>query len=87
MDAGKCPSLVGVVVKRSGAKTIKVIIDRKVKHPKYEKYMLRRTRLSVHDPKEQASVGDQVEITPCRPISKTKSWRVLRILQKAVDSQ
>lgn len=73
------------MVKKSGAKTIKVVVERKVKHPKYEKYMLRRTKLAVHDPKEQAREGDQVEITPCRPISKTKSWRLYRIIQKAQE--
>ncbi|MDH7598857.1 MAG: 30S ribosomal protein S17 [Sedimentisphaerales bacterium] len=76
--------LVGTVVKKSGAKTIKVVVERKVKHPKYEKYMLRSTKLAVHDPKELACEGDQVEIVPCRPISKTKSWRLSRIVQKAV---
>ncbi len=73
-----------VVVSKNEDKTIRVQIDSLRKHPKYEKYIRRRTRLGVHDPKNQACVGDVVEITQCRPVSKTKSWRLVGIVQKAV---
>ena len=73
-----------VVVGKSGDKTIRVQIDSLRKDPKYEKYVRRRTRLGVHDPRNQACIGDLVEITQCRPISKTKNWRLVGIVQKAV---
>ena len=73
-----------VVVSKSGDKSIVCQIDYKVEHPQYGKYIRRRTKLGVHDPANQAGVGDVVEITECRPISKTKSWRLVKVLKKAV---
>ncbi|MBE0535890.1 MAG: 30S ribosomal protein S17 [Phycisphaerae bacterium] len=73
-----------VVVSRSGDKSIKVQIDYRVKHPVYGKYVRRRTRLGVHDAQNLAGIGDVVEITECRPISKTKSWRLVKVLQKGI---
>lgn len=73
-----------VVISKSGDKSIKVQIDYRVKHPVYGKYVRRRTRLGVHDPKNQAGIGDLVEIAECRPISKTKSWRLVKVLQKGI---
>lgn len=73
-----------VVVSKSGDKSIVVQIDFLTKHPKYGKYMRRRTKLAVHDPRNLAGVGDIVDITECRPISKRKSWRLLEVVQKAV---
>ncbi len=74
----------GVVVSKSGDKSITVQIDFKVKHPMYGKYMRRRTKLGVHDEQNVAGVGDTVEILECRPISKRKSWRLVNVLKKAV---
>jgi small subunit ribosomal protein S17 len=73
-----------VVVSKSGDKSVVCQIDYKVKHPKYGKYIRRRTKLGVHDPQNQAAIGDRVEITECRPISKTKNWRLVKVLKKAV---
>lgn len=73
-----------VVVSKSGDKSIVCQIDYRVKHPQYGKFIKRRTKLGVHDPKNLAQVGDKVEITECRPISKTKSWRLVKIVEKAV---
>ncbi len=73
-----------VVVSKSGDKSIVVQIDFLTQHPKYGKFMRRRTKLAVHDPQNLASVGDIVNITECRPISKRKSWRLLEVVQKAV---
>ena len=73
-----------VVVSKSGDKSITCQIDYKVKHPRYGKYIGRRTKLGVHDPLNQAGVGDTVEIVECRPISKRKSWRLINVLKKAV---
>jgi small subunit ribosomal protein S17 len=73
-----------VVVSKSGDKSIVCQIDYRIKHPQYGKFIRRRTKLGVHDPKNLAQVGDKVEITECRPISKTKSWRLVKIVEKAV---
>lgn len=72
------------VVSKSGNQSVTCQIDYKVKHPRYGKYIRRRTKLGVHDPENQAGVGDIVEITECRPISKTKNWRLVKIVEKAV---
>jgi len=71
---------VGVVAGISGSKTVKVNINHPVKHPRYGKYVSRRTSLLVHDPKGLARLGDTVAIRPCRPISKSKSWLVARVV-------
>jgi small subunit ribosomal protein S17 len=73
-----------VVVSKSGDKSVVCQIDYKVKHNRYGKYIRRRTKLGVHDPQNQANVGDRVEISECRPISKSKSWRLVKVLEKAV---
>jgi len=68
----------GVVASDKGNKTIK-------KHPKYGKYLKRRTTLHAHDEKNDAKEGDTVEIAECRPLSKTKHHRLLRIVQRAPE--
>ncbi len=75
-----------VVVAKSGNKSIRVALDYLYKHPKYGKYVKRKTRLSVHDEHNEADVGDVVEVAECRPYSKTKSWRLVRILKKSVQA-
>ena len=75
---------VGVVTSDKRAKTRTVVVDFQVRHAKYGKYMHRRTRLHVHDPKNESKFGDRVEIVNCRPISKTKNWRLVRVVHKAV---
>ncbi|MCD4831454.1 MAG: 30S ribosomal protein S17 [Anaerohalosphaeraceae bacterium] len=74
----------GVVVSRSGEKSIRVQLNYKIKHPIYGKYINRRTKLAVHDEDNQAGVGDRVEVIECRPMSKTKSWRLVKVVDKAV---
>jgi small subunit ribosomal protein S17 len=83
MQDRKLKTLTGMVVSNSGDKSIKVALDYKVRHPKYGKYIKRRTKIGVHDERNQSAVGDLVEIAQCRPHSKTKSWRLLRIVEKA----
>lgn len=78
-------TICGTVVSRSGDKSIRVTLNYRIRHPVYGKYMDRRTKLGVHDDKNQAQVGDVVEIIECRPMSKTKSWRLSKIVQKAVE--
>jgi small subunit ribosomal protein S17 len=79
----KSKTLTGLVVSRSGDKSVKVAIDYKIRHPMYGKYVRRRTKLGVHDERNQCEVGDTVEITQCRPISKSKSHRLVKVLAKA----
>lgn len=63
-------------------KTRKVVIAYLAKHPKYGKYVKRRTVLHVHDEANESRNGDVVEVVPCRPMSKTKSWRLLRVVER-----
>ncbi len=72
-----------VVVSDKRDKTIKVVVESMIKHPRYGKYIRQRTMMHVHDEKNEASVGDKVEIIESRPMSKTKNWRLVRILEKA----
>jgi len=85
MPEEKIKPVVAAVVGKSGNKSIKVAIDYKVKHPKYGKYMKRRTTLIVHDENNVSTVGDVVEITESRPYSKTKSWRLIKVLEHIVQ--
>jgi small subunit ribosomal protein S17 len=85
MQDQKIKTLTGVVVSNSGNKSIRVVIDFKVKHPKYGKYVKQRTKIGVHDEHNQSGVGDVVEIAQCRPRSKTKSWRLVKVVQRAVE--
>lgn len=73
---------VGAVVSDKGEKTIKVRYDFTTKHPIYGKYIRHSTALYVHDEKNEAQVGDVVEVASCRRLSKTKSWRLVRIVSK-----
>ena len=72
----------GRVISSSRDKTITVLVERKVKHPLYKKIMRRSTKLQVHDQDNSCADGDLVTIQECRPISKTKSWSLLRVEQK-----
>ncbi|MDD5135516.1 MAG: 30S ribosomal protein S17 [Phycisphaerae bacterium] len=75
----------GVVVSRSGDKSIRIVLDYRIKHPVYGKFINRRTKLGVHDENNRAQIGDIVEVVQCRPMSKTKSWRLVNVVQKASD--
>ena len=65
------------------SKTIAVEIERLVKHPKYGKYVRRTTKLLAHDEKNESRQGDKVAIVQCRPLSRRKSWRLVRVLERA----
>ena len=80
----KSPRKVGVVKSDARDKTRAVAINFSVKHPKYGKYLQTRTVLHVHVEMNESRLGDRVEIAECRPISRTKSWTLLRVLEKAV---
>ena len=83
MQDRKLKTLTGVVISNSGNKSVKIALDYKVKHPKYGKYIKRRTKIGVHDEHNQSGVGDVIEIAECRPLSKTKSWRRVKVVKKA----
>lgn len=72
---------VGEVVSRSGEKTASVVVNNLVKHGQYGKFVRRRTRVAVHDEKQQANVGDLVEIAPSRRMSKRKAHRLVRVVR------
>lgn len=75
------PVRTGTVTSDRANKTIKVVMAYTIKHPKYGKYIRRRTTVLAHDENNQAKNGDKVEIMECRPISKTKHWRLVRVLE------
>jgi len=73
----------GVVLSDKMDKTATVMIERKVKHPLYGKYIKRSTKLHVHDENNDCGIGDTVSIAECRPMSKTKSWTLVEVINKA----
>ena len=79
---GQRRSAVGVVTSDKMNKTRRVEIPRLVKHPRYGKYIKRRTICHVHDEQNQSHIGDTVEIMETRPLSKTKHWRLVRVVTK-----
>ena len=83
MQDQKLKTLTGVVLSKSGNKSVKIALDYKVRHPKYGKYIKRRTKIGVHDEHNQSGVGDVIEIAECRPRSKTKNWRLIKVVKKA----
>ena len=76
--------LVGTVVSDKMDKTVIVLVERLVKHRLYQKYIRRRSKFAAHDEKNASRIGDKVLIIQSRPLSKTKKWRVGKILEKAV---
>lgn len=81
----KIRTLQGRVVSDKMEKSIVVAIERFVKHPIYGKFIKRTTKLHVHDENNECGIGDVVEIRECRPLSKTKSWTLVRVVEKAVS--
>jgi small subunit ribosomal protein S17 len=80
----KVRTLTGRVVSDKMDKSITVLIERRVKHPLYGKFIRRSTKLHAHDEENTCREGDTVQIMQCRPISKTKSWRLYKIVERAV---
>ena len=74
----------GRVVSNKAEKTISVMVERRIKHPLYGKYIRKSTKFSAHDENNECSEGDTVVIEECRPLSKNKSWRLVKIVDKAV---
>jgi small subunit ribosomal protein S17 len=76
-------SKIGRVVSNKAEKTVTVMLERQVKHPLYGKYIKRSTKVHAHDEDNSCAEGDLVRISECRPISKTKAWRVVEIMERA----
>lgn len=76
--------MIGTVVSNRMDKTVTVLVERLVKHRLYKKYVRRRTKFAAHDESNTCQIGDKVLITESRPLSKTKRWRVSKIVEKAV---
>jgi small subunit ribosomal protein S17 len=74
-------TLVGRVVSNKMTKTVTVLVERKVKHPMYGKYVVQSTKFHAHDESDQVQEGDLVEIAETRPVSKTKAWAVTRVVE------
>ncbi|MGB2426583.1 MAG: 30S ribosomal protein S17 [Alteromonas sp.] len=75
----------GRVVSNKMDKTITVAVERKVKHPIYGKFIKRTTKLHAHDETNQCNEGDVVTITECRPLSKSKTWKLVDVVTKAAE--
>jgi small subunit ribosomal protein S17 len=76
-------TVVGQVVSNRMDKTISVIVERRVEHPLYKKYVRRKTKLLAHDENNECNEGDTVAIEECRPLSKRKAWRLQRVIERA----
>jgi len=78
-------SITGQVISNKMDKTIVVMGERKVKHPLYGKFVRRSTKYHAHDAGNECNIGDTVMIKECRPLSKTKSWTLIKVLQKTAS--
>jgi len=76
-------TLVGKVVSDKRAKTVTVLVERRVKHPIYDKIMIKSSKYHAHDENGEYKMGDTIEIAESRPLSKTKNWVAIRLVQKA----
>jgi len=74
---------IGVVTSNKMNKTITVAVERKVKHPIYGKFVKKTTKFHAHDEKDECTIGDVVKIMETRPLSKTKRWRLVEVVEKA----
>jgi small subunit ribosomal protein S17 len=75
----------GKVISNKMDKTVTVLLERRVKHPVYGKYITRSSKIHAHDENNQCSVGDTVTVAETRPISRTKTWKLLEVVESAVQ--
>jgi len=73
----------GIVISNKMDKTVTVLVERLEKHPLYKKYVRKSTKLHAHDEANECNEGDTVQIEECRPMSKSKSWRVIEVVSRA----
>ncbi len=78
-------TLTGKVVSNSRDKTIAVLVERKVRHPIYKKYIKRSTKVHAHDEKNECGLGDLVRVSESKPFSKTKNWALVEVVEKSVS--
>ena len=78
-------TLTGKVVSNSRNKTIAVLVERKVRHPIYKKYIKRSTKVHAHDEKNECVLGDVVKVSESKPFSKTKNWALVEVVEKSVS--
>ena len=83
MERNNRKTFVGMVESNKMDKSIVVRIDRLVKHPTYGKFIKRSTKLHAHDPENTCNIGDKVSVMATRPLSKTKRWRLLEVIERA----
>ncbi len=76
-------ALIGRVVSNKMDKTVTVLVERRVQHPLYGKYIRRSTKVLAHDDTNECNKGDMVMVEQCRPMSKNKSWRLVKVLERA----
>ena len=84
-EASRARTLSGRVISDKADKTVTVLIERKVTHPIYGKIIRRTTKVHAHDENNECHTGDVVLIQECRPLSRTKSWRVTQLVEKAIN--
>jgi small subunit ribosomal protein S17 len=77
-------TVTGRVISDKMQKTITVLVERKVPHPVYGKYVRRSTKLHAHDEQNECKQGDKVMIEQCRPMAKSKSWRLVKVVERAI---
>ena len=77
--------LTGKVVSNSRNKTIAVLVERKVRHPIYKKYIKRSTKVHAHDENNECGLGDVVRVSESKPFSKTKNWALVEVVEKSVS--
>jgi small subunit ribosomal protein S17 len=82
MERGNRKIRIGVVVSDKMEKTAVIAVERLVKHPVYKKFIKRTSKFKAHDAKNECQIGDKVKIMETRPLSKTKRWRVVEVLEK-----
>ncbi len=79
------PTLQGIVTSNAGDKSATVTIERRIKHPIYGKFIKRTSKIRVHDEANECNEGDTILIEACRPMSKTKSWKLVKVVEKAAE--
>ena len=84
MSESTARTVTGQVVSNKADKTITVLLERKVQHPIYGKFVKRSTKVHAHDEKNECGIGDTVTVEECRPMSKSKTWRLVSIDERAV---
>ena len=75
----------GVVTSSAGDKSATIMVERRIKHPIYGKFIKRSSKMRVHDESNECNKGDTILIEECRPMSKTKSWKLVKIVEKAIE--